>query len=46
MAMDKPRDASVKRNKKIRRVLYVILALGAIGLAEALAKRTLLNPKG
>ena len=31
MAMDKPRDASVKRNKKIRRVLYVILALGAIG---------------
>ncbi|HKE04773.1 MAG TPA: RND transporter, partial [Blastocatellia bacterium] len=29
--MDKPRDASVKRNKKIRRVLYVILALGAIG---------------
>ena len=31
MAMDKPRDASVKRNKKIRRVLYVILAVGAIG---------------
>ena len=31
MAMDKPRDASVKRNKKIRRVLYVILAIGAIG---------------
>src|SRR5262249_4260987 len=31
MAMDKPRDASVKRNKKIRRVLYVILALGAVG---------------
>jgi HlyD family secretion protein len=31
MAMDKPRDASVKRNKKIRRVLYVILALGTIG---------------
>ncbi len=31
MAMDKPRDASVKRNKKIRRVLYVILAAGAIG---------------
>lgn len=30
MAMDKPRDASVKRNKKIRRVLYVILALGTI----------------
>jgi HlyD family secretion protein len=29
--MDKPRDASVKRNKKIRRVLYVILAAGAIG---------------
>jgi HlyD family secretion protein len=31
MAMDKPRDASVKRNKKIRRVLYVVLAVGAIG---------------
>src|SRR5262245_54691791 len=31
MAMDKPRDASVKRNKKIRRVLYVVLALGAVG---------------
>jgi HlyD family secretion protein len=31
MAMDKPRDASVKRNKKIRRVLYVILALGTVG---------------
>jgi HlyD family secretion protein len=31
MAMDKPRDASVKRNKKIRRVLYVILALGIVG---------------
>ena len=29
--MDKPRDASVKRNKKIRRVLYVILALGIVG---------------
>src|SRR5262249_28362801 len=31
MAMDKPRDASVKRNKKIRRALYVILALGIVG---------------
>jgi HlyD family secretion protein len=31
MAMDKPRDASVKRNKKIRRVLYIILALGIVG---------------
>lgn len=28
--MDKPRDASVKRNKKIRRGLYVVVAIGAI----------------
>jgi len=39
MAMDKPRDASVKRNKKIRRVLYVILALGVIsGVSVVLAR--------
>ena len=37
--MDKPRDASVKRNKKIRRVLYVILALGVIsGVSVVLAR--------
>jgi HlyD family secretion protein len=30
MAMDKPRDKSYARNKKIRRVLYVILAVGTI----------------
>src|SRR5262245_1128381 len=29
--MDKPRDASVKRNKKIRRVLYVVLTVGVVG---------------
>lgn len=39
MAMDKPRDASVKRNKKIRRVLYVILAVGTIsGISVVLAR--------
>ncbi|HKQ76381.1 MAG TPA: HlyD family efflux transporter periplasmic adaptor subunit [Blastocatellia bacterium] len=39
MAMDKPRDASVKRNKKIRRVLYVILAVGVIsGVSVVLAR--------
>jgi HlyD family secretion protein len=39
MAMDKPRDASVKRNKKIRRVLYVFLALGAIGAVSVILAR-------
>jgi HlyD family secretion protein len=39
MAMDKPRDASVKRNKKIRRVLYVILAVGAIGAVSVILSR-------
>ncbi len=29
--MDKPREKSVARNRKIRRVLYVVLALGAVG---------------
>src|SRR5262245_65863322 len=39
MAMDKPRDASVKRNKKIRRALYVILAVVAIsGVSVVLAR--------
>lgn len=39
MAMDKPRDASVKRNKKIRRVLYVVLAMGAIGAVSVILGR-------
>jgi HlyD family secretion protein len=39
MAMDKPRDASVKRNKKIRRVLYVVLAVGAIGAVSVILAR-------
>jgi HlyD family secretion protein len=30
MAMDKPRDASVKRNKKIRRALYIVVAVGVV----------------
>ena len=37
--MDKPRDASVKRNKKIRRVLYVVLAVGAIGAVSMMLAR-------
>ncbi|HEY9431361.1 MAG TPA: HlyD family efflux transporter periplasmic adaptor subunit [Blastocatellia bacterium] len=37
--MDKPRDASVKRNKKIRRVLYVVLAVGAIGAVSIILAR-------
>jgi len=37
--MDKPRDASVKRNKKIRRVLYVVLAVGAIGAVSIVLSR-------
>ena len=37
--MDKPRDASVKRNKKIRRVLYVVLAVGAIGAVSVMLAR-------
>jgi HlyD family secretion protein len=39
MAMDKPRDASVKRNKKIRRTLYVVLAVGAISAVSVLLAR-------
>jgi HlyD family secretion protein len=39
MAMDKPRDASVKRNKKIRRVLYVVLAVGVIGAVSVMLAR-------
>lgn len=37
--MDKPREKSVARNRKIRRVVYVILALGAVGaISVALAR--------
>jgi hypothetical protein len=33
-------------NHWIIQIIHLILALGAIGLAEALAKRTLLHPQG
>lgn len=37
--MDKPRDKSVARNRKIRRVVYIVLTLGAIGaISVALAR--------
>jgi len=39
MAMDKPRDASVKRNKKIRRVLYIVLAVGVIAAVSVVLAR-------
>lgn len=39
MAMDKPRDASVKRNKKIRRALYIVLAVGAIAAISVVLSR-------
>src|SRR5262245_15993334 len=39
MAMDKPRDASVKRNKMIRRVLYGVLALGAVAAISVVLAR-------
>jgi HlyD family secretion protein len=39
MAMDKPRDASVKRNKKIRRALYIVLAVGAIAAVSLVLAR-------
>jgi HlyD family secretion protein len=39
MAMDKPRDASVKRNKKIRRALYIVLAVGAVTAVSVLLAR-------
>ncbi|HZF40610.1 MAG TPA: efflux RND transporter periplasmic adaptor subunit [Blastocatellia bacterium] len=37
--MDKPRDASVKRNKKIRRVLYIVLAVGVISAVSVVLAR-------
>jgi HlyD family secretion protein len=39
MAMDKPRDKSVARNKKIRRVVYIVLALGAISAISVVLAR-------
>ncbi|MGE0887194.1 MAG: HlyD family secretion protein [Blastocatellales bacterium] len=37
--MDKPRDKSVARNRKIRRAVYFVLALGAVGaVSVALAR--------
>src|SRR5215510_16012417 len=39
MAMDKPRDASVKRNKKIRRALYIVLALGVVAAVSVMLSR-------
>src|SRR5262249_31229514 len=32
--MDKARDPSVKRNRKIRRVIYILLTLGVIGVVS------------
>ncbi|MGE0128222.1 MAG: efflux RND transporter periplasmic adaptor subunit [Blastocatellales bacterium] len=39
MAMDKPRDKSIARNKKIRRVIYVVLALVAVGGVSVMLAR-------
>jgi len=39
MAMDKARDKSVKRNKQIRRVVYIVLALGAISAVSVVLAR-------
>jgi HlyD family secretion protein len=37
--MDKPREKSVARNRKIRRIVYIVLALGAVGaISIVLAK--------
>lgn len=37
--MDKPREKSVARNRKIRRAVYIVLALGAVGaISVALAR--------
>ncbi|MDX2044311.1 MAG: HlyD family efflux transporter periplasmic adaptor subunit [Acidobacteriota bacterium] len=37
--MDKPREKSVARNRKIRRVVYIILALGAVGAISVVLAR-------
>ncbi len=39
MSMDKTRDPSVKRNKKIRRIIYVVLLIaGIVGVSVGLSK--------
>jgi HlyD family secretion protein len=37
--MDKPREKSVARNKKIRRAIYIVLTLGAIGVVSVVLAR-------
>lgn len=37
--MDKPREKSVARNRKIRRVIYIVLALGAVGVISVVLAR-------
>lgn len=37
--MDKPREKSVARNRKIRRIVYIVLALGAIGAISIVLAR-------
>lgn len=37
--MDKPRDKSVARNRKIRRIIYIVLALGAVGAISVVLAR-------
>lgn len=37
--MDKPRDKAVARNRKIRRVIYIVLALGAVGVISVVLAR-------
>lgn len=37
--MDKPREKSVARNRKIRRAVYIVLALGAIGVISVVLAR-------
>src|SRR5689334_10073693 len=37
--MDKPRDKAVARNRKIRRIIYIVLALGAVGAISVVLAR-------
>jgi HlyD family secretion protein len=37
--MDKPRDKSVARNRKIRRVIYIVLALAGVGVVSVALAR-------
>lgn len=37
--MDKPREKSVARNRKIRRIVYIVLALGAVGAISVVLAR-------